>query len=183
MRYLYWALVAAVLAVAVHIVVLIFVPGMVFERSLNTFSADIPNNQFFLLKADAQRKIFPDYPGNSVFGLCRFDLTAGPVALNANLPDTFWTLTVYSKTGKTLYTVNNQQSGTNSFKLELIRAPGLIESLSAAPEEDLIASSGWKVRSSDTKGFALFWVPSNDPAMRQGLGETMAKSTCRQTSG
>ncbi len=182
MRNLYWALVACVLAAAVHMVALIFVPGIVFARSLDTFAADVPSNKFFLLTSDAQKKMFPEYPPNAIFGLCRFDLNAGPVALNANLPDTFWTLTVYSKNGKTLYTVNDQQSGTDSFNLQLEKAPGLIESFTTKGD-DLIASSGWKVRSTDAKGLALFWVPGNDPATRQNLSETMAKSSCSRVSG
>jgi uncharacterized membrane protein len=182
MRNLYWVLIAGVLAAVVHMITLMFIPGYVFERSLNRLAADVPSNKFFLLTSDAQRKMFPEYPPSAVFGLCRFDLSAGPVALNANLPDGFWTLTVYSKTGKTLYTVNDLQSGTNSFKLQLERAPGLLESFSAKQDDDLVASSGWKVRSTDVKGLALFWVPGNDPAMRESLSETLVKSSCSRVS-
>jgi uncharacterized membrane protein len=182
MRILYWAIVAAVLAVAVHIVTLMFVPGMVFERSLDKFASDIPNNKFFLLTREAQQKIFPEYPPNAIFGLCRFDLSAGPVALNASLPDTFWTLTVYSRTGKTLYTVNDLQSGTNSFNLQLEEAPGLLQAFTAKGDDDVVSSSGWKVQSADVNGLVLFWVPGIDPAMRANLGETLAKSSCSRVA-
>jgi uncharacterized membrane protein len=183
MRNLYWVIVAAVLAVIVHIVTLSFVPAFMFEKNLNRLTADIPTNQFFLLPREAQRKIFPDYPPDAIFGLCRFDLTSGPVALNASLPDTFWTLTVYSKSGKTLYTVTDQQSGTNTFNLKLAMAPGILDVfLAKGDDDDPIASSGWKVLSSDERGFALFWVPAADQAMRENLGETLAKSSCGRVS-
>lgn len=183
MRNLYWIIVAAVLAISVHIVTLIFVPGFMFERNLNRLAADFPNNKFFLLPREAQRRIFPEYPPDALFGICRFDLTAGPVALNANLPDTFWTLTVYSKSGKTLYTVTDQQSGTDTFSLKLAMAPGLLDMFSAKnDDDDPVASSGWKVLSEDARGFALFWVPAGDQAMRENLSEILARSSCSRAS-
>jgi uncharacterized membrane protein len=184
MRDFYWVVVAVVLAVVVHIVTLIFAPGYVFENSLNRLAADIPNNQFFVLSREAQSKIFPEYPQDAIFGICRFDLTVGPVELKASLPDTLWTLTVYSKSGKTLYTVTDQQAGSDTLNLKLAMAPGLFDIFSAKGEDDddPVASSGWKVLSSDERGFALFWVPSYDQAMRANLSETLAKSSCNRAS-
>ena len=183
MRNFYWVIVAAALAGIAHITTLIFVPGIVLERNFNKLAADVPNNKFFLLPREAQRQIFPEYPADALFGLCRFDLSMGPVALNANMPDTFWTLTVYSKSGKTLYTVTDQQSGTDTFNLKLALAPGLLDVfLSKSDDDDPVASSGWKVLSSDPRGFALFWVPSIDKAMRENLSETLAKSSCNTAS-
>ena len=106
------------------------------------------------------------------------------MALNANLPDTFWTLTVYSKFGKTLYTVTDQQSGTDTFNLKLAMAPGILDMFMAKgdDDDDPVASSGWKVLSTDARGFALFWVPANDKAMRDSLSEILAKSSCNRAS-
>ncbi len=183
LKNLYWVVFAAVVAVITHIVTLVFVPGMVLARSLDGLVKEGPTNQFYLLTREAQRKLFPDFPADAIFGVCRFNLSDGPVALNANLPASLWTLTVYSRTGKTLYTVNDLQSGASTFNLQLEKAPGLIESFTAKPDDDLVASSGWKVKSADTDGLALFWVPGNDPAMRRGLSETLAKSSCGRVSG
>ena len=184
MRNLYWFIVAVALAAVTHITTLVFVPGIVLERNFNALVADVPNNKFFLLPREAQRRIFPEYPVDALFGLCRFDLSTGPVSLNANMPDTFWTLTVYSKSGKTLYTATDQQSGTDTFNLKLALAPGILDVFSSKndDDDDPISSSGWKVLSSDPRGFALFWVPSIDKAMRESLSETLAKSSCNRTS-
>ncbi len=179
MRNLYWLITACALGVIVHIFTLLFIPSMNFERNLKGLTADISDNRFFVLPTTAQQSIFPEYPRGAVFGVCRFDLTAGSVALNANLPDTLWTLTVYTRSGKVIYTVNDEQSGTDSFKLELVRAPGILEIFSATGNEDNpVSSSGWRVSSSDERGYAVFWVPSVDQAMRAGFAETLAKSSC-----
>ena len=178
MRNLYWVVTAAVLAVIVHIGMVLFAPGFLFDRNLDRLASDMPDNQFFILPAEAQSKIFPEYPSGTVFGLCRFNLASGPITLDANLPDGIWTLTVYSRFGKTLYTVTDEQSGIDKFSLQLAMAPSIFDVLSLKEEDNPVESSGWKVLSSDERGFALFWVPAMDQAMRQGLMEILSKSSC-----
>ena len=76
MRNLYWVLFAASLAISVHIGTVLFAPGILFNRNLDRLATDVPDNTFFILPVAAQRKIFPEYPSGTVFGLCRFNLTA-----------------------------------------------------------------------------------------------------------
>ena len=177
MRNLYWFITAVTLAVIVHISTILFAPSFLFDRNLDRLTNDVADNTFFILPVEAQSKIFPEYPPGTVFGLCRFNLASGPITLDANLPDGIWTLTVYSRFGKTLYTVSDEQSGIDKFSLQLAMAPGILD-LFAVKEEDQVASSGWKVQSTDERGFALFWVPSTDRAMRESRSETLSKSSC-----
>jgi uncharacterized membrane protein len=178
MRIAFWVVVASVLAVISHITTLLYAPALTFERTLSQLVSDNPRNKFFVLSSDAQHKIFPDFPKDAIFGLCRFDLRNGPVTLHANLPHTFWTFTVYSRTGKTLYTVNDRQAGVDSFNLQLVKAPSILDVFSAKDDEDVVEASVWRVQATDPKGFALFWVPTEDPAMRPSLVDTLAQSTC-----
>ena len=177
MRNLYWLIAAFALAVTVHAGSVLFAPGFLFERNLDRLTNDVPDNTFFILPQEAQSRIFPEYPPGTVFGFCRFNLTSGPITLDASLPDGIWTLTVYSRFGKTLYTVNDEQSGVDQFSLQLDMAPGILDIFSTK-EDDPVATSGWKVLSSDERGFALFWVPSADQALRDSRSETLAKSSC-----
>ena len=182
MRNLFWVITAAVLAIAVHIGTVLFAPGFLFNRNLDRLASDVPDNTFFILPSAAQSKIFPEYPSGTVFGLCRFNLTSGPITLDASLPDGLWTLTVYSRFGKTLYTVTDEQSGVNTFSLQLAMAPSMFDVFLMKEEDAQVESSGWKVESSDEHGFALFWVPALDQAMREGLMETLSKSSCRKAT-
>jgi uncharacterized membrane protein len=178
MRAIFWLFVACVLGVATHVATLLYAPALSFERSLNRYAADSPPNSFFVMTPEAQAKLLPEYPEDVVFGVCRFDLSKGPMTLDANFPDTLWALTIYSSAGRTLYTADDRQSGVNTFSLRLVKAPSLLEMFTAKEEEDVIADSGWKVSSPDKKGLALFWVPAADPAMRGSITAALAKSKC-----
>ena len=41
----------------------------------------------------------------------------------ADLPDGFWITTIYTDKAETIYSVNNRQSGANSFTVSLSRRP------------------------------------------------------------
>lgn len=180
MRIVFWMFTAAVLGVVAHAATLLFAPRYTFERSLNG-ALDGATNSFAVLTPEAQRRLLPDYPADAVFGLCRFDLRGGPVTLQADLPDRFWVLAVYSAKGRTLYTVNDRQSGVNNFTLKLVRAPGLLETFTAKEEEDAVTDLAWKVASPDSKGVALVWVPLSDAAQRSSLSAAIAKTSCARS--
>lgn len=180
MRLLFWLFTAAVLGIASHAATLLFAPRYTLERSLNS-ALDGARNSFAILTPEAQQRLLPDYPAEAVFGLCRFDLQKGPVTLKADLPDRFWVLAVYSASGKTLYTVNDQQSGVNNFTLRLVRAPGLLETFTAKDDEDAVTDLAWKVASPDRRGLALVWVPLSDAAQRTSLAAALSKTSCAQS--
>lgn len=181
MRLLFWMLTAAVLGVAAHAATLLFAPRYTFERSLNS-AFDGTSNSFAILTPEAQQRLLPDYPSEAVFGLCRFDLDGGPVTLQADLPDRFWVLAVYSADGQTIYTVNDRQSGVNNFTLRLVRAPGLLEMFTAKEEEeDTVTDLAWKVASPEATGLALVWVPLSDAAQRPSLAAAVAKTSCAKS--
>lgn len=182
MRNLFWVITAGVLAITVHLSAVLFAPGFLFNRNLDRLALDVPDNTFFILPSAAQSKIFPEYPSGTVFGLCRFNLTSGPITLDASLPDGIWALTVYSRFGKTLYTVTDEQSGVDKFSLQLAMAPRMLDVFLAKDEDAPVESSGWKVEASDERGFAVFWVPALDKAMRESLSETLSKSSCGKAS-
>lgn len=182
MRLVFWIVTACVLGLAAHVSTLLFAPGMALERSIAS-TVDGQRNQFMVLSPTAQARLLPDYPRDTLFGLCRFDLSGGPVTLSANLPDSLWVLAVYASNGKTLYTVNDRQSGVNSFALKLVKAPSLLDMLSSRADEEseTVTDQAWIVSSPDKKGVALFWVPMPDPAQRAQLTSILARSSCQSS--
>jgi uncharacterized membrane protein len=178
MRTMFWLCTAAVLGLAVHILTLLYAPPLSFKRSLERQLTDSPRNAFAVLTPEAQAALLPDFPPGSVFGVCRYDLATGPVILEASFPAMFWTLTVYASDGRTIYAATDRQSGIDSVRLRLVKAPGIADILIAKEEDDAIETSAWKVPSSKKTGLAVLWVPTADPAMRGVAAAALAKSRC-----
>ena len=176
---IYWMVTAIVLAIVVHVSYVVIAPTFVLERSIVKTRGESGPNKFYVLPVEDQHALFPSFPRNSVFGLCSFDVSKSGVELSANMPDTFWTLTVYSHSGDVIYALNNMQSGTNAFTVSLTRAPGLLEMLTRVAPENPKDFTGWNVSTADATGIAVMWVPLREPAQRRAITHTIESSSCK----
>lgn len=176
---LYWIVVSLVLAVAVHAAYLLIAPGLALEHSMARTGALAARNAFQVLKPEEQSALFPTFPPSSVFGVCAFDVSKSGVELSAALPEGYWTLTVYSRSGDVIYALNSRQSGTNNFTVSLTRAPGLMEALTSTASDDPGSFNGWKVATPEDKGIAVLWVPLQETAQRAAVTRVLQQSRCK----
>lgn len=181
MRHLFWAAVALVTAVAAHAAFALYVPGWWFSRAVEAMAAAHGENSFFILTPDEQASLFPGLPRLGVTGLCIFDVSKGDVTFSANLPEGFWVTTIYTDKAEAIYSVNNRQSGANTFNVSLSRAPNLIEQvIQATDKERPEIDSGWTVDSPQAKGLAVIWYPTPESGLRPIAAEAVARSRCLQ---
>lgn len=179
--HLFWLLVAVVAAIAAHAAFALFVPGWWFAREVSKLANTHGENSFFILSEQEQAKLFPGLPRFGVTGVCVFDVAASGVTFDAKLPDGFWITTIYTDKAEAIYSVNNRQSGANSFTVSLQRAPGLIEQIIKATEKETTdeIGSGWTVTSPEPKGLAVVWYPTPEIGLRALAAREVARSSCR----
>jgi uncharacterized membrane protein len=184
MRHRFWAAVALVTAVAAHAAFALYVPGWWFSRAVGSMAASHGENSFFILTPDEQASLFPGLPRLGVTGLCIFDVSKGDVTFSANLPEGFWVTTIYTDKAEAIYSVNNRQSGANTFTVSLSRAPNLIEQvIQATDKEKPEIDSGWTVESPEPKGLAVVWYPMPESGLRPIAAEAVSRSSCSQAVG
>ena len=179
-RHLFWLLVAIVAGIVAHTAFALFVPGWWFSREVRQLARDHGRNSFFILSPDEQAKLLQGLPRFGVTGVCVFDVSKGDVTFAADLPDGFWITTIYTDKADAIYSVNNRQSGANSFTVNLSRAPGLIEQLLKSTEKEAIdeIDSGWTVTSPEPRGLAVVWYPTPEIGLRSIAAEQVGRSRC-----
>jgi uncharacterized membrane protein len=182
MNRLFWSAAAVLLAIAVHAAFMLVVPSYALQRSVARISGYSDANAFFVLPLEEQSRLFPSYPKFSVVGLCAFDVSNSKLDLSASLPPGYWTLTIYSSAGDVIYALNDRQSGTSTFTVNVSRAPGLVEMLTQPAQDDLASTTGWSVKASDPTGFAVLWQPVSDPGLRAKVVQAFEKSSCKVSS-
>lgn len=176
---LYWMVVALVMAVAVHVAFVLFAPASWFALHAETMARTAGVNRFFVVEPEDQVRLFPALPRHSVVGACLYDVSEGNVTLSAVVPDGLWVTTIYSSRGKALYSVNNRQSGADTFAVSVARAPGFIELLlQATDKERPEIDSGWTVMSPEARGLAVIWYPMADAAQRETVAQGLSRSRC-----
>jgi uncharacterized membrane protein len=178
-KHLFWLVVAVVAGVLAHTAFALFVPGWWFSRGVGKLAEAHGRNNFFILSPQEQAKLFPGLPRFGVTGVCVFDVGKGNVTFAANLPDGFWITTIYTDKAEAIYSVNNRQSGANTFTVSLSRAPSLIEQiLQATDKERPEIDSGWTVMSPEARGLAVVWYPTPESGLRPIAARAVARSSC-----
>ena len=176
---LYWLLVGLAAAIASHAAFTLFVPELLFAHEVGRMAATHGANSFFILTPEDQARLFPGLPRQGVTGVCLFDVANGNVTFSADLPDGFWITTVYTDKAQPIYSVNNRQSGANTFNVSLSRAPGFIEAIiQSTNKERPEIDSGWTVSSPEPRGLVVVWYPLPEAALRGSTAEAVAQSRC-----
>jgi uncharacterized membrane protein len=177
----FWIIIALLVAVVSHVSYVLFVPSLVFQRQLRISTDGKQFNTFFIEDPARQTLLLPSATSKSVVGICKFDLSEGSIELNAKLPRSYWTLSIYAQSGRQVYALNDVQAGTSDFKVELAKTKTFFQQLlgSGRAEDAIqIENLGWHAETSETRGIAVIWIPLADELMRPQIIATMEGSTC-----
>lgn len=181
MSKLFWLLTVSMIAVTFHISYVLFAPALLFQQKLHAITEGRPDNTFFILTPEKQRQLFPAATVQDVVGVCKYDLGFGQLILAATLPKTFWTLAIYTQSGKQVYSLDDVQAGSSSISIELSRAKSFFEQLLSVGEpEELgqIEKLGWSVETTERRGLAIVWIPLSDELMRKPIEAIIMESNC-----
>ena len=110
MRLLLWTFTGLVLGGIIHIAVILTLP---------TFSPTVAWDQVTALTGDSTAPVLlpPPLPGAAnplrldpelAYAACRLDLRQGPGSISGPLPQAFWSVAVYSRTGTVIYSTTNR---------------------------------------------------------------------------
>ncbi len=115
----FWILFTVLTAIAAHLCYILFVPSQQFHTKLEAIRAESGINTLTMAVPGTQAASIAEYPSELTYALCLFDLSGGPLRVNARVPDQYWTLEVYNTRGGTIYTLNDKQAPRKQFSLYL----------------------------------------------------------------
>jgi uncharacterized membrane protein len=177
-----WLLLTLLIGLATHISYVLFFPANAFEDSLVRTISDVQPNTLRLLSPEAQRNLFPSYRGEGVLAICPVDLRAGQVKLIAHLPVGYWTLSVHTRTGAQVYSINDAEADSELVEIKLRQTKGIISQIVEGTDgEEVVdfANAGWNVELPQAQGIAAIWVPLSEPLVRPDVEATLSRSTCK----
>ena len=178
----FWIVIAVLVALATHVSYVLFAPGFWFARQLNAATDGHAYNSFFIADVAKQTQLLSSATSKSVVGVCKFNLDKGVVELNAKLPRSFWTLSIYSQSGRQVYALNDVQAGTSEFKIELSKTKTFFQQLMGngrAEDAPQIENLGWHAETPESRGIAVIWIPISDELMRPQIEAIVAGSNCK----
>ena len=170
MRRLFWIFCTALVALALHLSYVLFMPGLEMGNLIQRFAAEKGSNDLALLLPEEARLFFKAYYPEMVTAACAFDVAAGPVTIDAAIPDSYWTISIYAAGGELLFTLDDRQTGLDRMRF-VITSPG--EEAPASLDGEAIT-----VQSPHESGLVLVQARAQEKAYGPRLREAMAASTC-----
>jgi len=176
-------LTAIVLGIVVHILVVLLLPEISQSSAYRQLAQRLPVNKLQILpRVTPDNQLLPYMSPDMLYAACRFDLSAGPVAVSANVIDKSWMLALYSVDGANVSTISGAtlQSGRVSF----VRVPDgdrLYSGLLGGRDTEIAKST--KVKFPSKIGLLIISVPqqgtayaaNNDAALRQANCHAIAQ--------
>ena len=109
------------LAGVIHIAVVFLVPYYSSRDAwarLSSFGAD---RQFHLLPlAAAGAEPLDSLDPHMLHAVCRFSLASDPVRIVATLPDDFWSIAIFDRRGRNVYSLDDRSAERSALDLEII---------------------------------------------------------------
>ncbi len=175
-KLMFWVFVTLLLAVAVHIATVLMIPRLEGGARVSRAMSGGDLNQLTVLKSEeeAQRVLGIANP-DLVYAVCPFDITQRPIIISAQVPDRYWSMSVYAEDGSTLYTLNDQQAGVQAFVAEL----RLDSESSLVPSQTVQGNSeSLVIRSAFERGVVIFRAFAGETALQQRAREQLAQTRC-----
>jgi uncharacterized membrane protein len=164
------------LAILVHGVSLVALPHMATRNAYSRLEARAPTNQLSVLPdpapgGDAVPFLDPAF----VVAVCRYDLSAGPVAITFEHGPTYATASFYTPHLIAFATLNDRAGSRGSVSLDLVeqgrrRRPGA-DADNATPARPVIESP-------TRQGLVVIRLLAAEPSMRPDLRKRLERATC-----
>jgi uncharacterized membrane protein len=136
MRSLIWTLGLGVIGAGlVHIAIVLLVPVYADNNAWSRLAGLGPENEFHMVgRTDPSHQV-RQFDPLFAMAACRFDLDAGPMHLSATGRVPFWSLSVFSKVGENIYSLNGRTAIDRRLDLVLAQPLQRIE-LEKTPSPD-----------------------------------------------
>lgn len=174
----YIALVGLVTGAIIHIVATLILPQFAKASAFQRLSQSLPINRMRLLPpVDAANQPLPYLGPDLRLAVCRYDVGDGPVAVTMALPDTGWTLGLYTKQGDNFYVLPAQEHRSDDITLTLVppgeRSFSLLTLGGRTP-----AASISQIEVPHLEGFIVIRAPLRGRAFAADIEQTLKRANC-----
>jgi uncharacterized membrane protein len=147
--------------------------GLAYQR----LSDGLPVNRMVALPApSASKQTLPFLPPDTLYAICRYDLTGGPVSVTAALSGPGWVLSLHSREGDNFYALPGQQLRED--KVSFLLVPG--GTLEAAHVRPTFSTTDTQVVSPTAEGLIVVRAPVIGVAWSSETEAILRQSSCTQ---
>ncbi len=176
MRFLLWLIGGVVLGGIIHLVVILTLPALA-EQSIWSRVADLEaDNRMVVLQQVLAGDLNPLRLDPALsYGVCRVDLSQGPAYLSGMLPDAFWSVALFDRSGRVTYSTTNRDGIGRTVEMGIFNA----DQTRLLAQQQLDVAEGLLVVEADTDELlVLIRLAPPHQAMRQRFEAELSTITC-----
>lgn len=172
-----WIAAGVVLGLIVHLVIMLMLPAL----SPKDVWQKIPGIE----TANTITLLDPVTPGSPnplaldplfSYAICRIDLSRGPGEVVGDLPNTFWSVAVYARDGRVVYSTTNRSGTSGTLELGVFNS----EQTQLLARQEIPVEEGLLIVQSPVDDiFALIRLAAPYPVVRARYREILSALTCR----
>ncbi|MCB1472183.1 MAG: hypothetical protein H6878_10145 [Rhodobiaceae bacterium] len=171
-----WAVALLLMAAAVHIAVILWIPRLAPASAFGVLYQNAPDNKVALLESAETAALRPPFLDPYLpIGVCRFDLQGGPLRIEANLDSPYWAFSIHRANGAYFYGLTHAAAIDGKLSLEL-RDPGQTRELTVNP--DAGPSDIVQLSVPFTQGYIIIRALAQTPSLRPGVVEALRATVC-----
>jgi uncharacterized membrane protein len=164
------------LAGVIHIATVLIVPFFARNDAWSAVARFGREGQFHVLPVlDAGNEPLPALDPRMLYAVCRFTLAGGPVRIEASLPDDFWSVAVFDRRGRNVYSLNDRSAEGSELDLAVI-TPVQMALLRQDPPASL--ESAVVVELPIAEGFVVIRVFVADDTQLPGATAALGTADC-----
>jgi uncharacterized membrane protein len=175
-RALFIALAAIILAGIIHISTVFLVPLYASKDAWAQMRQFGRDGQFHALPIpEAGAEPLAALDPRMIYSVCRFSLAQGPVRITASLPNDFWSVAIFDRRGRNVYSLNDRSAERSKLDMAIV-TPVQMAQLRQDPPASL--ETAIVVELPIENGFALLRVFVADESMLPGSISALATADC-----
>ncbi len=163
----------------IHIAIVFMVPYFASNDAWSRVQNMAVEARFHVLPPPLpENETLPRLDPRMAHAICRFDLTKGAVRISALVPSEFWSVAIFDRRGRNIFSLNDGSTDRDRLDLILITPVQMALLRQDAPsslETAIIVDRALDV------GFALLRVLVADDSLVESVGEALAAASCGTT--
>ncbi len=172
-----WILGALLLGGIVHLSTVLAMPQAATQDAYSRLAQFTPVNAVVPLAApSAPNATMPFMDPAFAVAVCRYDLSAGPLKLNAPLSQAYTSVTFYTRNSVAYYAINDRAAGRRAIELDLMTE----EQHAQVPEEENVTAADRLIIELPTqRGLIVLRALAPEPDLMVMARRALAGAQCR----
>ncbi len=177
LRAFLWVLGALVLGGIVHLSTVLAMPQAAKQDAYARLAPVAPvNTMTTLAPPSAQASVMPFMDPAFAVAVCRYDISSGPLKLNAPVSQAYTSVTFNTRNSVAYYAINDRAAGRRAIELDLMTAE---QHAQMPEEEDVTAADRLIIESPTATGLIVLRALAAEPGLMAMARRALAAAQCR----